>query len=257
MKKILVVSDFHCGHVVGLTPPGYYGGAHAWAEKAARAYWNWFETNIRLDGPFDIVFANGDLIDGKGEKSGGTEQITTNRETQMEMAVKVLRSIPVNKGAKFVVTRGTPYHTGSGEDWENQVAAAVGAKIGEHEWVSVEGVTFDLKHHPAGGSSVPQGRHTAVARDRLWNVLWSEKNLQPKADIFIRSHVHYHTYSGGPEWLAMTTPALQGFGSKYGARRCSGMVDFGFVTFEVNKGEYSWQSHVAKLKEQKATLTKL
>jgi hypothetical protein len=57
--------------------------------------------------------------------------------------------------------------------------------------------------------------------------------------------------------LGMTTPALQGFGSRYGARRCTGLVDFGFVTFQVNKGTYTWQPIIAKLEEQKAPMIKL
>lgn len=257
MKKILVVSDFHCGHKVGLNRPEHISGTRLPWQKANLAYWEWFSENVAKHGPYDIIFANGDLIDGKGQKSGGVEQITTNREDQVNMAIEIIEHIPKKKGWKMVITRGTPYHAGDEEDWENKIADHFKAKIGEHEWVDVEGVVFDLKHHPAGGSSVPHGRHTAVARDRLWNVLWAEKKLQPKADIFIRSHVHYHNGAIGNGWLAMTTPALQGFGSRYGARRCSGEVDYGFVTFEVEKGAYSWQAHIAQLEEQRATLIKL
>jgi hypothetical protein len=261
MKKIAILSDFHCGHKVGLTPSGYLPDDPAerragWI-KANKAYYHWFKRHINAHGPYDIVFINGDLVDGKGSKSGGTELITTDMEEQCDMAVKIIREIPKSSNCKIIITRGTPYHTGNDEDWENTIAQRVDAKIGEHEWVDVEGVVFDLKHHPAGSSSIPHGRHGGVARDRLWNIMWNERNMQPKADIFIRSHVHYHNFSGGPDWLAMTTPALQGMGSRYGARRCSGIVDFGFVVFEVNKGKYSWQPIVAQLEEQKASLIKL
>lgn len=525
MKKIAILSDFHCGHKVGLTPRGYLPEQPVeersrWIE-ANRSYYNWYNKNIRLNGPYDIIFLNGDLVDGRGTKSGGTEQITTDMEEQCDMAVRLIREIPKAKNCKIVITRGcvtaghrvltsdlrwvpvetlqvgdtllacdenshpeskrrywkesvvlknepqeadvylikfsdgtsieatadhpfltglrgywgtkwatveflkkhmdssrfklyvqkflptweedrsyeggyisaffdgegsfsqrrkprrnkymdeshcsviayqnenavlsyakeiltekgfdcrtnykdakhkckalavrgglsetlkflgtfrpkrllpklnipslgcikacdsifvesieyagkktiyaltttsktymvegfichnTPYHTGNEEDWENIIAQRVDATIGEHEWVDVEGVVFDLKHHPAGSSNVPHGRHSAVARDRLWNIMWAEKQLQPKADIFIRSHVHYHNFSGGPDWLAMTTPALQGFGSRYGARRCTGIVDFGFITFTVNKGTYTWQPVIAHLEEQKAPMLKL
>lgn len=260
-KNIAVLSDFHCGHKAGLTPNGYLPDNPAeerarWV-AANRAYYNWYKWQINAHGPYDIVFINGDLVDGKGAKSGGTEQITTDMEEQCDMAVKIIREIPKAKKCHIVITRGTPYHTGNEEDWENNIAERVGARIGEHEWVEVEGVVFDLKHHPAGSSNVPQGRHTGIARDRLWNILWAEREMQVRSDVFIRSHVHYHNYSGGPDWLAMTTPALQGFGSRYGARRCTGIVDFGFVTFQVNKGTYSWQPHIAKLETQKAPMIKL
>ena len=260
-KKIAVLSDLHSGHKVGLTHPGFLPKEPVAKDRpfvdAARAYWDYYEANLRKSGPFDIVFVNGDMVDGRGKKSGGVELWTTDMEAQCDYAIKALRRVPAHNKTKWVMTRGTPYHTGEEEDWENIVAASFDAKIGEHEWVEVEGVVFDLKHHPAGGSGVPQGRHTGVAKDRMWNLVWAHEELQPDADVFIRSHVHYHNFCGGPDWLALTTPALQGFGSRFGARRCSGTVDFGFVTFEVNKGTYSWQPHIAKLEQQKATVTKL
>jgi hypothetical protein len=258
MKNILVISDLHCGHKFGLTPPGWLPNDPAernleWI-KANRALWSWYESNTRRNGPYDVIMVNGDQIEGKGAKSGGTELITSDLEEQCDMAVEILRKVPKRKGCKIFMSRGTPYHVSSkdGEDWENIIAERVGAKIGEHLFLEIDDVVFDLKHHPAGGSSIPHGRHTAVARDFLWNALWHERDMQPKASVLIRSHLHYHAYSGGPDWLAMVTPALQGAGSKFGARRCSGIVDFGFVTFQVNKGTYSWQAHTSQLEEQKA-----
>ena len=261
MKNVLIISDPHCGHKSGLTPPGYLPDKPAerrqeWV-KNNRGYWSWWEQNIRAAGPFDIIILNGDAVDGKGAKSGGVEQVTMDMEEQCDMAIEIVRKIPKRKGCKIVMTRGTSYHVGLDEDWENVVADKLEAKIGEHEWVDIEGVVFYLKHHPAGSSGIPQGRHTGVAKDRLWNIMWNERQMQPKASIFIRSHVHYHNFCGGPDWLAITTPALQGIGSRFGSRRCSGIVDFGFITFKVNKGQYSWQAHIANIEAQKASVTKL
>lgn len=260
-KKIAVLSDLHSGHKAGLTHPGFLPSEPVERDApfvdAAKAYWGFFEGRIKAHDPFDIVIVNGDLVDGPGKKSGGIEEWTTDMDTQCEMAIRALRRVPVHRKTKWVMTRGTPYHTGEAEDHEDKIAAVFDAKIGEHEWVDIEGVVFDLKHHPAGSSGVPQGRHTGVAKDRMWNIMWANEELQPSADVFIRSHVHYHNFCGGPDWLALTTPALQGFGSRYGARRCTGVVDFGFLTFEVNKGAFSWSKHIAKLEQQKATVTKL
>lgn len=251
MKKVAILSDFHCGHFSGLTPPGWLPSKPKGKIRSVcsinKAHWDWFEKSIKATGPFDIVFVNGDCLDGKGTKSGGTELFTPDMEEQAEMAVEVISKVPKSKGCKIVLTRGTSYHTGEHEDWENIVAQRIDGIIEDQAWVNVEGVVFDLKHHPSGGSQVPHGRHTGVARDRLWNILHVEKGVQPRADIFIRSHVHYHNFAGGQHWLAMTTPALQGEGSKYGMRRCSGVVDFGFVTFEINKGEYVWRAHIAEV----------
>jgi len=263
MKNIAIVSDFHAGHKFGLTPPGWLPEDPAirnleWIQ-ANQALWGWYEAAIKQAGPFDAIIVNGDQIEGKGSKSGGTELIAADLEEQCDMAVEIIRRIPKRKGCKIFMTRGTPYHVSSsdGEDWENTIAMRVEAKIDEHLWVEIDGTIFDVKHHPAGGSQVPHGRHTAIARDRLWNLLWAEKEQQPKGQVFIRSHQHYHAYSGGPDWLAMVTPALQGAGSKFGLRRCSGLVDFGFVTFQTNKNEYQWQAHIANIEQQKSLLIKL
>jgi len=263
-KKIAVLSDFHCGHRVGLTPTGWLpekdenGEIPLWAQ-INKAHWTWYAREIARNGPYDIIFVNGDLVDGKGKKSGSTELLAPDMEDQADMATKIIRMVPKTKNCKIVITRGTPYHVSSsdGEDWENVIAERVGATVTDHAWIEVEGIVFDLKHHPAGSSGLPHGRHTGVAKDRLWNQILAAEGEQTKADVVIRSHVHYHNFAGGPDWIAMTTPALQGAGSKFGARRCSGKVDFGFITFTVDKGTFSWKQHIAKLVEQKAPLLKL
>ena len=58
--------------------------------------------------------------------------------------------------------------------------------------------------------------------------------------------------------LAMSLPALQGMGSKYGSRRCQKHVDFGLVTITVNEnGSFSWKPYLGVLKTQKAQALKL
>ena len=155
---------------------------------------------------------------------------------------------------------GTDSHTGKSEDFENLVQEILrrdGCNLPEdiqaHAWIDVNGLVFDCKHH-IGSSNVPHARHTAIAKERLWNVLWSdERHLAPHADVIIRSHVHYLSMAGGVDWLGITTPALQGMGSKYGARRCSGIVDFGLIYFDVvDKENYTWRSVVAKPLVQRA-----
>lgn len=256
MKRILTLGDFHCGHKVGLTPPAYQyhperGDAHDQRlGRLQRACWDFYTDTLRREGPFDAVFFNGDAIDGKGERSGGTEQLEADRTKQAEMAARCLEPA-LKGGAKLVMTYGTPYHTGKDEDHEGPIAKSLGGKIGSHEWVRVEGVTFDLKHK-VGSSSVPHGRHTAAARERLWNTLWAEREGQPRAQIIIRSHVHYFGFAGDHRGVAMTLPALQAAGTKYGARQCSGIVDFGMVTWTINGGSWQWQSHILECREARA-----
>lgn len=241
MKRVVVTSDFHCGSDVGLTPPD-------WQHRLIQAeLWNVFTTMIDELRPIDILIVNGDLIDGKASRWGGTGLITADRAEQAEMAAQCIRYVEADE---VYLTYGTPYHVGSGEDWEGVVAEKVGAPIEDQIWVDVNGVMFDCKHF-VGASSIPHGRHTTIAKDRLWNILWAEMGQQPKSDIIIRSHVHYFNYCGGTTWVAMTTPALQGLGSKFGSRIPSGTVDYGLVYFDVDEdGGFSWDSDVILIDTQ-------
>lgn len=259
-KRVVIVSDLHCGHVVGLTPNSWQL-EHKEEVDANWSKWNkWVNIQEELWGnyvaimeqlqPIDVLIVNGDCIDGKGSRSGGTELITADRNGQVEMAKECIREA---RARKIFMTFGTAYHTGMEEDWETLVAQAVDAvKIGSHEWIDVNGLVFDCKHH-VGASSVPHGRHTAIAKEKLWNMIWAEHEEQPKSDIIVRSHVHYFGYAGGDNWLGITTPALQGMGSKFGSRRCSGHVNWGVISFDVkSRKEWTWAAHLKRLVSQVA-----
>ncbi len=260
-KTVVVASDLHCGHQVGLTHPDFDArpqdsrsdAYHLW--KLRRSCWNFVVDKAAQLQPIDLLIVNADCIDGKGDKSGATELITVDRNEQCDMAIAGIEQF--NAG-NTVMSYGTSYHTGVREDFEDQIAKSVGAlKIGSHDWVDVNGLVFDYRHH-VGSSVIPHGRHTAVARERLWSVLWAERGEYPRGDVIIRSHVHYFAYCGGSDWLAMTTPALQAYGSKFGARRASGVVDYGFVSFDVTSREsYEWREHILRFKRQKPKVLKI
>jgi len=263
-KNVVIISDLHCGHKSGLTPPDWQqnplvsssiSNKHNKHSGIQRIAYNEYLKYLKNCGDIDVLIINGDAIDGKGERSGGSELITSDRHDQIDMAIQCVNE---TKAKKKVVIYGTPYHTGKEEDWESVLADELKAdKIGSHEWVDVNGIVFDLKHK-VSSSSVPYGRHTGVAKDRLWNLIWSaEREMQPMANIFIRSHVHYYNFSGGPSWLGMTTPALQGLGTKYGSRECSGIVDFGLIQFIVEgDGCYQWKAHLSRFETEHSKLIK-
>lgn len=258
--RFVAMGDLHCGHDVGLTPPQwqYHPGQHRWRKWGAIAseIWDWYKATMKALQPIDYLFVNGDAIEGKNERSGGTELITPVLDVQAEMAVNAIK---VAKAGQIVMTYGTPYHVSpGGEDIEDRIRKDCGArKLGSHEWVEVKGtgIGFDLKHH-IGSSSIPHGRATALARENLWSQLWALRKEQPRAEqpIVIRSHAHYYIHVGEKNWLGMILPALQGMGSKHGARKCSGTVDVGLVEFIVDrhKGTYTWQPHLAEIRAQKA-----
>jgi hypothetical protein len=246
VKRIVLTGDYHCGHRAGLTPPDWQlqpeTGGHIWQKflRSQKEMWKRYLAIVKALQPVTCLLVNGDAIDGRGERSGGVELITGDRSEQCDIAEEC---IAIWDAEKIVMTRGTPYHAGSEESWEDVIAKALrkrgnDVKIGEHEWPSVNGYVFDCKHH-LGSSSTPYGRYTAVAKEDLWNLLWNERGLQPRADMVVRSHVHYcvggYRYVSGKRKEFLSLPALQTMGTRYGARRCSGTVDWGVLGFDIDK----------------------
>jgi hypothetical protein len=268
-KRIIVISDLHCGHVAGLTPTDYQYTEvedsttkhNKWA-RLQKETWIQFINILERYKPFNVGFSMGDLIDGKGARSGGSELIYSDRNSQVDMAVACHNAISDRSGDdfKWIGVYGTAYHSSGegGEDWESIIAERCGfEKIGSHESVDVNGCVFDLRHH-VGGSTIPHGRFTATAKERLWNVLWNERELRPKAQVILRGHVHYATFCGEPGWVAMTLPALQGMGTRYGGRVCSGTVHWGAVIFDVNEdGSFEWHQEVININSQKIEAIKI
>ena len=240
-KRLVVISDLHCGHRAGLTPPMYqYRESDTPTRRkygaVQEAMWNWYSKTAKSLGYVDILVVNGDAIEGKGERSGSTELLDADRSVQVDMAMECINAF---KAKKVYLVYGTALHTGKEEDWEKVLAEKLGTDIHSHVWFDVNGVVFDFKHK-IGSSTIPHGRATATLRDKLWNSLWAERELQPKANIIIRSHVHYFGVAGDAMGLVFTTPALQGPGSKFGARECSGTVDVGLMVFDCDKGIPQW-----------------
>ena len=259
-KKVVIISDLHSGHVVGLTPPEWqlkpvkHDRKHNKHIYIQQALWREYVKMVRKIGRVDVLIVNGDCIEGKGEKSGGTELITTDRSKQCEIAIGCINRINADK---IFMTYGTPYHTGATEDWEDKIHDDLHAeKIGSHEWISVNGCIFDCKHN-IGSSSIPHGIATPLLRDRVWNALWALRDEQPHGDIIVRSHVHIYCRIDTADYEALSTPALQGMGSKFGSRKCSRTVDFGIVWWMVkSKNERDYYREIVKIPEQRAKVTR-
>jgi len=139
-KRVVVLADLHCSHRVGLTPP-------LWQNQTSNPKWNRIQKVLYSEylrmvdtyTPCDILLLLGDNIDGKGTKSGGTEQISTDRYEQAKIAAHAINEW--NAGSAVGVY-GTSYHTGITEDWEDVVFDKLNCstkKIGGQEWVDING----------------------------------------------------------------------------------------------------------------------
>ena len=243
-KRVVVISDLHCGHATGLTPPDYNPNVKFDGEPAEHDYrstlWKFYADTITKLQPIDYLIVNGDDIAGPNKRWGGRQLIAVDVNQQVKMAVD---AIQFARARNVYMSFGTPYHVGDSVDAESQIASDVGArKIGAQDTLVVNGVAFNYRHH-VGGSQSPMGRQTSLSREKVWNLLWHERG-QVKADIIIRSHVHYFQYGGDGHTLWMTTPALQGLGDFFGSRMMSGVVDYGLVHFDVADGDYAWEPHL-------------
>lgn len=199
--------------------------------------------------PFDYAVYNGDMIDGKQVKSGGLELLTADRFEQVRMAVSIHNKInPV----KAIVIRGTKYHTGKEENFEDDFADRIGAQIYNRFIGDIGGKVFDIRHK-IGRSSVPHGRMTPLSRQVLWSRLREEKS-GIHADVIVRSHVHYHILLEESGVMAFTTPALQGE-SDYGAMECDGEMDYGLIVLDIyNDGRILPHKFFPKLKSMQRQL---
>lgn len=261
--RIVCLSDEHTGHLVGLTPPEWQGkfvsdtvSKHNKLTNIQRETWSIFENTInelKAEKPIDILVNNGDLIDGDGRKSGGTELLSTDRTVQIDMAQEIIDLVDADY---TVIVAGTPYHTGDSEQFEEEFAKRNKFKFESHCWLDVNKRIFDFKHY-IGSSGTPQSRTSAVSKETVWASLWAQKGLVPgPVHYLVRSHVHYFACADDGDTVALTTPSLQGMGSRFGSQKCSGLVRQGFISWDVfANGEVIMNKHFFNIVSQKAKAT--
>jgi hypothetical protein len=232
MTTLLVAADTHSGVRIGLTPPD-------WQFEKAPGYdqqkelWDWYIETVNQIKP-DVALWNGDMVDGNQSKCGARGLITADPAEQASMAVRCVREA----GAKQnLFTVGTAYHTGKEGDWERLVSNEFAEELHDRLFFKVEDVVIDARHF-IGRSSVPYGRATTITKENVWNIIRSEAGWQPRAKVFIRSHVHYFVFSGDAHSLAMTTPALQLPGGLHGDRLCTGTVDAGLMWLMIDGDQF-------------------
>ncbi len=250
--RILLWGDGHCGSNVGLTPPTYqtkftpnpkkeeHRKLNKWA-NLQKECWDWYVDKVNMLKPIDKLFYLGDGIDGTAHRCGGTDLIQVDRKVQVQMAIEALEVAEVKD---VVMVYGTPYHTGQGEDFEMDIAQHFKCKIGAHEWEEVNGCMFDLKHKQGTCDNPATGLFQQIRDHREWAGLGE----QPKADVLIRAHSHRFCILKIEDCIGITIPALQAYGTKFGARQCSRKVQFGLVALDVwPDGVVVEHVHIAKL----------
>lgn len=245
--RLLLTSDRHSGHEYGLPTPDTWAPEETALGKTQRELWRFYADSVDALKPIDGIIDNGDAIDGKGKKSGGTELATADRIKQCEAAAY---GINYAEADDVGLIYGTPYHTGGDEDFEDVIAPMVHAKmIGGNEAVEINGRVIRLRHK-LDTTKAPYHQYTAMAREAVQDIIKADewKPNHKVADVLIFSHRHRFSHiEDGNGRHVFVTPSLQ-WHTKYGGRECGGLIHFGIMWLDIyNDGRIEWGKKVMNL----------
>lgn len=272
MTTILaVVSDMHIGSTVGLCPPktrlddgGFYiaSSTQRAVWKAWLEYWDMVATIKRNRNARVITVFNGDTVDRN--KHTAHQSITTNEATVIAVAAEALRPA-VRVSERLCMIRGTAAHVGRGANLEEQLSneyaddfLILDRQAGTRTWwrwfPEIEGVKFDIAHHPATSSRRPWSKDAAAARlSAILRVEYLEAGLDVP-DVAIRAHMHKAASSGRfgkPETFAMPSWELNcHFAHRLGST--PPVEPVGGLIFVLENGEYdvalkTWKARTRKI----------
>lgn len=223
MKRVLILSDTHCGSTFGLTPPDYWNVFREIQETG----WNFYEKTINSLGNIDLCIVNGDAVDGPGKKDT-RQHIHTDMKTQVEMAIEAFKIIPAKK---FIFIRGTCFHVTTDRENEDDIADYFNAEIYDSRKIEVNGCILHCRHTTGKGSTV-YGSVTPLQSNSALQLMNDISAENETADIFIRSHIHEWIHIDREPFNAIATPGLQFKGMAYG-RKYSSFYSYGMVWIDI------------------------
>lgn len=267
-KRVLVISDLHVGSSTALCSQkpiiadlGTFYTPNGLQKIFFKA---WSDMIKELKGPVDLLVVNGECIDGANVKQVGQQSWTTNIDDMMNDAKKLIEMIPYKK---VLILRGSGYHEQvDGTNFEEIMAdklrdcvkyKAYGGegKTDYFAFVKIYGKTFNFTHH-IGFSKSEAYRTTALAREMVGMHFQHDK--LGRADIFVRSHVHYFTHVEFTHTHGVTTPCWKYpdahlfRGGLAGTTADIGMVEFviepnGKILFEKYIAEIEYKPKILEL----------
>jgi hypothetical protein len=244
--RAVIDGDYHCGHVLGLTPPDW------WQKKTlalSRAVWEWRAEELRKIGRVDVHVALGDLVDGPGKKET-IGLLTTDMDEQAEMA---FICAGVVRAKHRYICYGTPLHTVSTLSHETAVARLLDSPIRETWRLKMGGKRFHFRH-VVGRSDVPYGQGTQVAKEIVREELQALAESYEPAEVFGRGHAHYWYRVETASKTAFICPALElpnpdEDGNIYARKLRTMYYNVGFVLIEIDStGEVYIRPRIMPLK---------
>lgn len=239
MKRILIVSDLHCGNEWGLTPPGWWRGDSG---ELTKQVWDWW-VKVAKAVKYDAVIVNGDVVDGGIDEMG---HLTLDRGEQAEIAVRCLKEIHTKK---MVMTYGTPAHTVAMMDIEKIVAEKLGAPIKAEQRVEADGIKIHARH-VVGSWGTPYTGPTQIMKEAVRQRTIDKDNGVEPPDVVVRSHIHAYHKAEAEGMVGVTTPCLQLPLSVYGRTRRAWKYDIGVVVIEIQHKRLWVEPVLLKLKYQ-------
>lgn len=238
MKRVIIVSDLHCGHNYGLTPPEYYNHQ----KDIQKIGWEWAKKEMKALGKIDVCICLGDAVDGPGHKDS-TEHNTTDTSKQSDIAIRCIESFGAKKHIFF---RGTPFHTKTSYEAEDPIAHYFSAPIMDSGKIDINGLLFHGKHTTSKGGS-PYASVTSLQRTAIVTHLNDITKETEHADVYGRAHIHEWNLVQRELFTAFTNPCFQFSGTAYG-RRCEGFYSYGFCVMDVyDKHKFTINPHILKL----------
>jgi len=221
-----VLSDPHCGSILGLCPPeGVHleEGATYLPSPAQRWLWDCYQQDLAaIDALITqhnarfLLVLNGDLFDGRVKDT--PQILSPHPEAQAYVGERVFGELKARNPEKVYIVRGTEAHVGPAGASEEAFAHGIHAERNPSTdawswWVlqlELFGKLLDFRHHPGTSGRLPWTQAAGVSR--LAFLIWSEHSLKGERapDVAIRSHVHVAGDSGDAyPTRAIITPAYQ------------------------------------------------
>jgi hypothetical protein len=183
----------------------------------------------------------GDSVDGTDRHADGMGNWTNDIDTQISCAVKLLKMV----GAKSVYgIQGSNYHVGTNGSADAEVVRRLGGKFAQHDVVNIENVKFYIKH-ATGATSTMTGRGTSINKDMLAMKLYPE--TYGDIDVHLRGHAHYYHAIIWEGILGVLCPAWKSKDDFMKRGTVTFGNDIGYIAFECDDGEYSWESKTFKI----------
>jgi hypothetical protein len=241
IRKLVVISDLHCGSTVALMPPDYQTleGQKVQQSKAQQWLWECWgrfqkEVEAAVGGEPWALLLNGDLTEGVHHRT--VQVVSSDVSDHVGIAIDVLEPLAAKATAVFVV-KGTECHTHSAEE---AIARRLGARIspitGNHSadrWeLEIGGVKTVARHH------IPATIRDWLKGMQLSATLISEQAAAAGAGRDIpRVVLAAHRHTGGvyrdvgvgvcavtPPWQLLTRYGHKVVPQAEQAIRCGGMI---------------------------------